>query len=147
MQGDSNIDTLMRPVMAAIKRHVKDGNAITDIYNRAYEAVINSMDEMNRCLQFANTTAMEMKHRAEAAEKRIAALEEENVSLLTYVRWHKFSNEHPPIMEWVEIVDRDGDIRGDYFTEDGKFLSRLKVLFWRFLEYPDEVNELIESEE
>ena len=105
------------------------------------------MDEMNRCLQFANTTAMEMKHRAEAAEKRITALEEENVSLLTYVRWRKFSNEHPPIMVWVEIVDRDGDIRGDYFTEDGKFLSGLKVLFWRFLEYPNEVNELIESEE
>ena len=44
MQGNNNIDTLMMPVLDAIKRHVKDKNAITDIYNRAYEAVINSMD-------------------------------------------------------------------------------------------------------
>jgi len=79
-QGNEKVDELMRPVLDAIRRHVKDRDAITDIYNRAYEAVINSMDELNRCLQFANTTAMEMKHRAEAAEKRITALEEENVS-------------------------------------------------------------------
>ena len=71
-QGNEKVDELMRPVLDAIRRHVKDRDAITDIYNRAYEAVINSMDELNRCLQFANTTAMEMKHRAEAAEKRIA---------------------------------------------------------------------------
>lgn len=44
MQGDQKIDELMRPVHAAIKRHVKDGTAVTDIYNRAYEAVMNSMD-------------------------------------------------------------------------------------------------------
>jgi len=44
MQGDPKVDELMRPVLAAIKRHVKNSDAVTDIYNRAYEAVINSMD-------------------------------------------------------------------------------------------------------
>ena len=44
MQGDPKVDELMRPVMAAIERHVKDRAAITDIYNRAYEALMNSMD-------------------------------------------------------------------------------------------------------
>ena len=44
MQGDQKVDQLMRPVHAAIKRHVKDDAAVTDIYNRAYEAVMISMD-------------------------------------------------------------------------------------------------------
>jgi L-amino acid N-acyltransferase YncA len=34
----------MRPVRAAIERHVKDSDAITEIYNRAYEALMISMD-------------------------------------------------------------------------------------------------------
>ena len=44
MQGDSKVDELMRPVNAAIDRHVKDRDAKVDIYNRAYEAVQNGMD-------------------------------------------------------------------------------------------------------
>lgn len=44
MQGDPKIDILMRPVRAAIERHVKGRAAVTEIYNRAYEAVMNSMD-------------------------------------------------------------------------------------------------------
>ena len=44
MQGDLNVDLLMLPVLHAIERHVKDRDAITDIYNRAYEAVMNGMD-------------------------------------------------------------------------------------------------------
>jgi len=44
MQGDPKVDELMLPVLHAIERHVKDRDAITDIYNRAYEAVMNSMD-------------------------------------------------------------------------------------------------------
>lgn len=44
MQGDPKVDELMRPVLAAIERHVKDRDAVTEIYNRAYEAVMNSMD-------------------------------------------------------------------------------------------------------
>ena len=44
MQGDPKVDELMRPVMAAIERHVKDRDAVTEIYNRAYEAVMNGMD-------------------------------------------------------------------------------------------------------
>ena len=44
MQGDPKVDELMRPVLVAIERHVKDREAATEIYNRAYEAVMNSMD-------------------------------------------------------------------------------------------------------
>ncbi len=44
MEGDEAIDRLMMPVLDAIKRHIKDKEAITDIYNRAYEAVMESMD-------------------------------------------------------------------------------------------------------
>ena len=43
MQGDKRIDKLMLPVLNAINRHVKDIDAKTDIYNRAYEAVMISM--------------------------------------------------------------------------------------------------------
>lgn len=44
MQGDPRVDDLMRPVNAAIRRHVKNSDAVTDIYNRAYEALMISMD-------------------------------------------------------------------------------------------------------
>ena len=44
MEGNSKVDELMRPVRSAIERHVKDNDAVTDIYNRAYEALMNSMD-------------------------------------------------------------------------------------------------------
>lgn len=48
MEGTEPIDELMRPVLAAIRRHVKNPDAVTDIYNRAYEAVMKSMDA-NQC--------------------------------------------------------------------------------------------------
>lgn len=44
MQGDKRVDELMLPVLNAINRHVKDRDAKTDIYNRAYEALLISMD-------------------------------------------------------------------------------------------------------
>ena len=45
MQCNLKFDELMRPVEDAIKRHVKDSDAITDIYNRTYEALLIGMDE------------------------------------------------------------------------------------------------------
>ena len=44
MEGNQQIDILMIPVMKAIKKHVKDRDAQTEIYNRAYEAIQISMD-------------------------------------------------------------------------------------------------------
>jgi hypothetical protein len=44
MEGLEEIDRLMFPVLKAIERHVKDKDAVTEIYNRAYEALIISMD-------------------------------------------------------------------------------------------------------
>jgi len=43
MEGDPVVDKLMRPVMDALIRHAIRGASRTDIYNRAYEAVMNSM--------------------------------------------------------------------------------------------------------
>lgn len=44
MQGDPKVDMLMRPVRATIERHVKDRAAMTEIYNRAYEVVMQCVD-------------------------------------------------------------------------------------------------------
>ena len=44
MEGTNYIDSLMIPVLAAIKRHVKDKDAIAEIYNRAYEALMEELD-------------------------------------------------------------------------------------------------------
>jgi len=47
MEGNKRVDELMLPVLNAINRHVKDRDAKTEIYNRAYEVIISSMDVMN----------------------------------------------------------------------------------------------------
>lgn len=60
MQGDPVIDRLMQPVVSAIRRHEIKGEARADIYNRAYEAVMNSMtvlDTMREKLSEANSNA------------------------------------------------------------------------------------------
>lgn len=44
MQGNPDIGILMIPTKKAIKKHVKDRDAFTEIYNRAYEAVMISME-------------------------------------------------------------------------------------------------------
>ena len=43
MEGNHTIDTLMLPVLDTIRHYVKEEDAIRDIYNRAYEAIQNSM--------------------------------------------------------------------------------------------------------
>ena len=76
MEGTEPIDELMRPVLAAIKRHVKNPDAITDIYNRAYEAVMKSMDVnegdiavFKNGIRAAERDAKLWQQRAEAAER------------------------------------------------------------------------------
>lgn len=43
MEGVEPVDELMIPVLQAISRNVSKQEAITDIYNRAYEAVLNAL--------------------------------------------------------------------------------------------------------
>jgi septal ring factor EnvC (AmiA/AmiB activator) len=43
MMGSNLVDEVMIPVRAAILRHVKNKDAVTDIYNRCYEAVMASI--------------------------------------------------------------------------------------------------------
>lgn len=61
MEGTPQIDILIIPVMKAIKKHVKDRDAQTEIYNRAYEAIQISMDvtpkEANSLLRSAYSIA------------------------------------------------------------------------------------------
>ena len=77
MEGDKRIDKLMIPVRAAIKRHVKNRDAITEIYNRVYEALMNSMDALDvSAAVTAKQIAENAKNlqRAEKAEAENAAL-------------------------------------------------------------------------
>jgi len=72
MQGDPRVDRLMYPVELAIKRHVKDSDAITEIYNRAYEAIMNSMDVIDTSAKVAAKQIAENAKNLQRAEKAVA---------------------------------------------------------------------------
>ncbi len=80
MEGDQRIDKLMFPVAQAIKRNLK-GDGFTDIYNRAYEAVMEVMDALDTS---AKVTAQQIAEngknlqRAEKAEKENTRLREQS---------------------------------------------------------------------
>ena len=67
---DERVEKYMPPVRAAIKRYVKNRDAFTDIYNRAYEAVMNSMDVKDTAKIFCPNceTDTECEHTAELYE-------------------------------------------------------------------------------
>ena len=77
MEGDSRIDELMQPVRTAIERHVKDRSAIAEIYNRAYEAVMNSMDALDTS---AKVTAKQIAENSKNLQRAKKA-EDENKEL------------------------------------------------------------------
>ena len=77
MEGDPRVDTIMWPIMLAIKRHVKDSDAITEIYNRAYEAIMNSMDVIDTSAKVAAKQIAESAKNLQRAEKAEAALKDE----------------------------------------------------------------------
>jgi len=41
--GDSRVEKYMLPVKEAIKRHIQEQSAFTDIYNRCYEAIYKAI--------------------------------------------------------------------------------------------------------
>lgn len=67
MQGDPRIDVLMQPVKAAIRRHGKSQDAFTDIYNRAYEAIMKSMDVNVATLTAENARLEQQRESCESA--------------------------------------------------------------------------------
>ena len=72
MEGDPIVDRLMKPVRATIEHHVKNQAGVIAIYNRAYEAIMNStivLDTMRDLVGLATA-------RAEKAEAELAALRE-----------------------------------------------------------------------
>lgn len=46
--GSKDVEPFMPPVAQAISRHIEKGDAWTDIYNRAYEAVYNALQSRAR---------------------------------------------------------------------------------------------------
>lgn len=46
--GNQNIEKYMQPISDALSRHLEDGNAYTDIYNRAYEAIFKAIEDCNK---------------------------------------------------------------------------------------------------
>ncbi len=77
MQGDPRIDRLIYPVELAIKRHVKDGDAVTEIYNRAYEALMMSIDALDVAAKVTAKQIAENAKNLQRAEKAVAALKAE----------------------------------------------------------------------
>lgn len=77
MQGDPRIDRLMYPVELAIRRHVKDRQAHIDIYNRAYEAILSSMDALDVSAQ---VTAKQIAESAKSLQRALV-LQAENERL------------------------------------------------------------------
>lgn len=78
MEGDPRVDRLMYPVELAIKRHVKDSDAITDIYNRTYEALMMSMDALDVSAKVTAKQIAENAKNLQRAEKAEAALKDEH---------------------------------------------------------------------
>ena len=131
MEGDSRIDELMQPVRTAIERHVKDRSAIAEIYNRAYEAVMNSMDALDTSAKVTakqiaeNSKNLQRAKKADAENKELkarlktagydvmeiitAALSGENVHYLSYniggikyVRWDAVEKDIRAIFDEVD---------------------------------------------
>ena len=78
MEGDPLVDRLMKPVIATIEHYVKNQAGVIAIYNRAYEAVMNSMvvlDTMRDQLSKANAHAEEAEKFAALKQERCAELE------------------------------------------------------------------------
>ena len=49
MVGDSRVEDYMKPISAAISRHIAENTAAwTDIYNRAYEAVQQAIKDHSK---------------------------------------------------------------------------------------------------
>ena len=62
MEGNQTVDKIMAPVAAAIRRNGIKGDAFTDIYNRAYSAVMVSMDVTENWRRVADNLADELSH-------------------------------------------------------------------------------------
>lgn len=108
MQGEPRVDELMRPVNAAIRRHVKNRDAITEIYNRAYEAVMEVQDALNIAAAVtAKQIAENAKNlqRAEAAEARAERLENELSEVVAYGGYYAdIENRLPPEGQVVKVI-------------------------------------------
>lgn len=116
MEGNENIDALMMPVLDAIRRHVKDKDAITDIYNRAYEAIIISMD---------------------VKDMEISNLRSEVSALREQVRWRKYPEEMPKRDGFYLVLENVNQVAGYYhlckqfgWNTDGGRINIQTVTHW-----------------
>ena len=69
MQGDPRVDTIMWPILLVIRRYVKNLDAVTDIYNRTYEALMMSMDALDVSAKVTAKQIAENAKNLQRAEK------------------------------------------------------------------------------
>ncbi len=129
MEGDPRVDALMLPVMAAIKRHVKDGNAVTDIYNRCYEAVLADVevhDGVRLRARQAEEGEIKLAAELDEAKSENTRLQSELAQEREKHRWIPVSERLPELNHCVYVYDRQRDRvlkgwldnRGNWFTSE-----------------------------
>lgn len=120
MDGDPRIDKLMLPVAKAIKDSL-NGKWSSGIYNRAYEAVMQVVEENDN-----------LKARAEAAEARVAELEAAQ-------RWIPVSERLPEEMQNVLVISRDGYVYNWRHANAFMQFFVTRYTHWRPFEPPKEM--------
>jgi len=106
MQGNEKIDNLMLPVSRALERHVKDRDAKTEIYNRAYEALMDVMDALNIAQKRIGELLAE-KHKWRTCAQMLAdELTEANAKALP-VSWEDASESSPAWIAYVNLKEQE----------------------------------------
>ena len=112
MEGNADVDIEMLPIKMAIRRHVKNRDAFTDIFNRAYETLMLCMG-------------------------KIADLRGELAALKEQIRWRKYPDEKPEAGKWCEVVTAVYDFAGDMLLGSGEWTENVGVLYWRYSDAPE----------
>ncbi len=163
MEGDPRINKLMLPVLAAIDRHVKDSDAKTEIYNRAYEAIMISMEanEPSRSdvsvtgnvLTDIKTSNSVKSDGSEAAEAKVAELEaaakrfkqiideigSKVAELREAVRWIPVTERLPELGVLVLVAQRDkyGSTFGQLWHDDVWLVYDKRFSDQKYWVYPE----------
>ena len=126
MEGDPVVDRLMKPVRATIEHYVKNQAAVIAIYNRAYEAAMNSMTVigvMREQLGKANA-------HAKAAEAELAALREAHPRAFKLMVKNKpfivIANDEPYFRRAYNLI-RNHEVQKGTWTDEDQWLYEVMV--------------------
>ena len=106
MQGNEKADQLMLPVSRALDRHVKDRDAKTEIYNRAYEALMEVMDALNIAQKRIGELLAEKHEWKTCAQMLADELADANAKCLP-VSWEDASESSPAWITYVNLKEKD----------------------------------------